>query len=227
MPIKYVHQLQNLYFALTGEELKINESTSKLNLGCGNKKINGFINLDAHQHYSPDIIHDLNQFPWPFKDNEYSHIFAQNVIQYLGENKEDIIDIIKEMYRVSSNSAIWEIQAPHWRSDTALDDPTHKCIITKGLLNKFNQKLCLDNLKDNPNGSRFAFDNAIDIEVVDTNYIYNDNWKQRLSSKDITEDELQYAVNTFNNVASSSRFLIQVHKPGRIPKAELENVLNK
>jgi len=28
--INYVHQLQNLYFALTGEELQINETTKKL-----------------------------------------------------------------------------------------------------------------------------------------------------------------------------------------------------
>ena len=31
----------------------------KLNLGAGNKKYDGFINLDKYKIFKPDILHDL------------------------------------------------------------------------------------------------------------------------------------------------------------------------
>ena len=39
----------------------------KLNLGCGDKKHEGFVNVDLHG--DPDVRCDLSQFPWPFEDS--------------------------------------------------------------------------------------------------------------------------------------------------------------
>ena len=39
----------------------------KLNLGCGNKKYPGTVGVDISNRYSPDIVHDLNVFPYPFE----------------------------------------------------------------------------------------------------------------------------------------------------------------
>lgn len=38
----------------------------KLNLGCGDKKYDGYVNVDLHG--SPDVTCDLSVFPWPFED---------------------------------------------------------------------------------------------------------------------------------------------------------------
>ena len=38
----------------------------KLNLGCGNYKMNGFVNVDKFADCEPDEVVDLEVFPWPW-----------------------------------------------------------------------------------------------------------------------------------------------------------------
>lgn len=38
----------------------------KVNLGCGNKKREGCVNVDVC--CDPDVRWDLSRFPWPFED---------------------------------------------------------------------------------------------------------------------------------------------------------------
>ena len=35
----------------------------KLNLGCGNRKMYGFVNVDARQEVNPDIIYNVAKIP--------------------------------------------------------------------------------------------------------------------------------------------------------------------
>ena len=39
----------------------------KLNIGCGEFKKDGYINVDYYSVSEPDVKHDLNKFPYPFK----------------------------------------------------------------------------------------------------------------------------------------------------------------
>ena len=40
----------------------------KLNLGSGSKILKGYVNVDKFQYYNPDVVHDLEKFPYPFED---------------------------------------------------------------------------------------------------------------------------------------------------------------
>ena len=37
----------------------------RLNLGCGRKRMTGWVNVDKVRLYQPDQIVDLERFPWP------------------------------------------------------------------------------------------------------------------------------------------------------------------
>lgn len=199
----------------------------RINLGCGYDKVKNFDNIDVNASVNPDQVVDLNQFPWPFKDNEYGHVFAKNILEHIGETNDDFINTIKEMYRISDNGAIWEIQIPHWRCDPALDDLTSKRLITPGMLYSFNKRNLYDRIKNKTFQNMLAFDHDVDIEVVDMQFDFLPHWKERIEKREVTQEEVNYALNTFNNVASSCRMLIQVHKPGRFSKDEANLELAK
>ena len=39
-----------------------------LDLGCKNEKSSGAIGVDIDPSVNPDVVHDFNVFPYPFKD---------------------------------------------------------------------------------------------------------------------------------------------------------------
>ena len=60
--------------------------TLRLNLGCGNNKISGFLNVDIHGE--PDIRHDLEEFPWPWGSGTVSEIVLNHVLEHLGKTSD-------------------------------------------------------------------------------------------------------------------------------------------
>jgi len=48
-----------------------------------------------------------------------------------------------------------------------------------------------------------------------------------LKNKEITEEQLQFALSTQSNVAESTIMLIQIHKPGRFTVQELQTEIDK
>jgi len=226
---KWNETFQNLYqtfektFDLEHIDMPNEDKESKkLNLGCGLKKFKGYHNVDISPIVKPDEVVDLNN-EWPWAENTYTHIVAKDVIEHL----DDPVHTIKEMYRVSENGAIWEIQVPHWRCDTALDDPGHKHLITVGLFNLFNQQKAMQRIQAGESDSPLAFEHDIDIEVCDTQFVYTAPWQQKIQAGQISEEELTFALNHLNNVALSTIMLIQVHKPGRYDKKEYEGEIEK
>ena len=92
----------------------------KLNLGCGEFKKEGYINLDRHPHLKPDVIHDLNEFPYPFPDNSFNLIEADHVIEHL----EDPFRVIEELHRILEREGKLIIRVPHFSRGST--HPEHK-----------------------------------------------------------------------------------------------------
>lgn len=233
-PNEWNDTFQKLYssleekFNLTHVDMPNEDKVMKrINLGSGLKKYKNFLNVDVSPRMEPDEVVDLNVFPWPWQDNEFDHIHASHIIEHLGDTSTDFIKVIKEMYRISNHSAIWEISVPHWRCDVALDDPTHKRLITLGMFQEFNRRMAIQKLKVSSSPMMLGFEHDIDIEVCDVQFEYLSHWQERVNNKEITTEELNYALNTFNNVASEMRVLIQVHKPARHDIGTMQEEMKK
>jgi SAM-dependent methyltransferase len=93
-----------------------------LNMGCGQKRMDGAINLDRIAETQPDVIHDLNRTPWPFPDGTFRAVYASDVIEHL----DDVVQVMEEIHRVSRNGALVYITVPHFSCSNAFTDPTHR-----------------------------------------------------------------------------------------------------
>ena len=93
-----------------------------LNLGCGRKKMPDAINLDLTDRTSPDVVHDLNDRPWPFHDGRFDEVHARDVIEHL----DDLVATMEEVHRVSRPGGMFRFNVPHFSSDGAFTDPTHR-----------------------------------------------------------------------------------------------------
>jgi len=82
----------------------------KLNLGCGNKKLAGYINVDANPNCHPDVLVDLDKGLLGIADDSIDEIRAEHVIEHV----DDLLLVLSEMNRVSKNGAVWNIFVPHY-----------------------------------------------------------------------------------------------------------------
>jgi SAM-dependent methyltransferase len=97
-----------------------------LDLGCGKKKYPDSLGLDISDQTDADIIHDMNVFPYPFEDNRFDMIYADNILEHL----DNVVRVMEEIHRITKNGAKIKIVVPYFRSLYAFIDPTHKHFFT-------------------------------------------------------------------------------------------------
>jgi len=84
--------------------------STKLNLGCGEFKKEGYVNIDYYSVSEPDIKHDLNVFPYPFEDNTFTLIEADHLLEHL----ENPFQVMKELQRIAKDGCLIKIKVPHF-----------------------------------------------------------------------------------------------------------------
>ena len=92
----------------------------KLNLGCGNKKKEGYIGVDFYPGTAVDQIADLND-KLPFDNDTIDEVWMDNVIEHIA----DIPKLLKEIHRICKAEAIITLYTPHFTSISSWRDPTH------------------------------------------------------------------------------------------------------
>jgi SAM-dependent methyltransferase len=93
-----------------------------LNIGCGRGHIPDAVNIDVTDRTGPDVVHDLNQRPWPFADDRFDVLHARDVIEHL----DDTVAAMEEIHRVCRPGATVHLTVPHFSAAGAFTDPTHR-----------------------------------------------------------------------------------------------------
>ncbi|MEM4325882.1 MAG: class I SAM-dependent methyltransferase [Candidatus Pacearchaeota archaeon] len=103
-----------------------------LDIGCGNNKYKSnnqkdkIIGLDIVKLAGVDVVHDLEKFPWPFKDDEFDLIIANHILEHLS----DLIKTMEEIHRVGKPNSLLKVKVPYFAYPGAFQDPTHKRFFT-------------------------------------------------------------------------------------------------
>lgn len=187
----------------------------KLNMGCGFKKLLDHWNVDIETKCNPDQVLDFEQTPWPYEDNFFEKITADNILEHLGQNPNVFTNIIKEMYRVSQPGAEWYICVPHHRCDLFWDDYTHVRALSAKTFKMFDQEVNYKSIERNLSDSTFGIYHSVDIQVYDVTYNLVNYWKNQLEQGMIGSAQLDINLNTMSNVCESVNIFVRVHKPGR------------
>jgi len=96
--------------------------SKKLALGSGLKNYDGYIRVDINSLSNPDVVQDLNVFPYPFSDDEFDEIIAEHVVEHLN----DFFATLQELHRIIKPGGKITIITPHYSSLYSWTDPTHK-----------------------------------------------------------------------------------------------------
>jgi len=107
----------------------------KLNLGCGKVIKKGYVNVDSVSLPGVDKVHNLEKYPWPFKNNEFDEVFCDNILEHLSE----IIKPIEELWRITKPNGRIIVKVPIYPSIWAFTDPTHKSVYTFLTFNYFRE----------------------------------------------------------------------------------------
>ena len=95
---------------------------TKLNLGCGADIKEDYLNLDFYPQLGVDIVHDINDIPWPIEDNSFEEVFCSHTLEHVNS----LEDAMKEIWRVSKSGAIIKIRVPHFSCGVYYRDLSHK-----------------------------------------------------------------------------------------------------
>ncbi len=93
----------------------------KLNLGCGEKPLEGYLNLDKYKYKGTDVVWDLEELPLPFQDKQFEEINADNILEHL-----DYKVLLVELARILKKGGKLCIRVPHFTSRDLYADPTHR-----------------------------------------------------------------------------------------------------
>jgi hypothetical protein len=167
----------------------------KLHLGSGDKRFEGFVNVDYDELSKPDYCLDIEKERWPFDNNSVDQVIAHHVFEHLGEG---YFHVLKELYRVCEHGAMIDIVVPHHRHEHFANDPTHRRAITADGLWLFSKKYNNSCIEQGAAASRLGHYFDVDFEVLDTTNIPDPIYIPIFTGK--TVEEVERYMHEHNNI---------------------------
>ncbi|MCA9405159.1 MAG: methyltransferase domain-containing protein [Candidatus Omnitrophica bacterium] len=84
----------------------------KLHLGCGTKKLNGWINIDSVKACQPDVVCDISQ-PLPYEDQSADEVLAEDLLEHFDKYLRFVV--FYEWTRVLKIGGRITIQVPDFK----------------------------------------------------------------------------------------------------------------
>lgn len=211
----------------------------KINLACGQNKIEGFFGIDYVQTKVTDAVMDLEKYPWDIESDSAQELFCSHYVEHIPHDslakdiisrvtnnitwedfRQSIIDrppvptdsffrFFDEVYRILKVGGTFKVISPYYSSMRAWQDPTHTRAISDATFFYLNKNWRDINMLDHYG------------VTCDFDFTYGHAYEQEWESK---HDEARgVAVKRYNNVVNdihcflTKRALVEV-KPVEIAK---------
>lgn len=107
------------------EMLLHSKSGIQLDLGGGANPQHGFVNIDKRDLSQVDIVHDLEEMPWPLPDDCVMRAVASHLVEHINPAGGAFMRFMDEVWRVMKPSGEFMISMPYGYSPGFIQDPTH------------------------------------------------------------------------------------------------------
>ena len=172
----------------------INEK--KLNLACGNNKVEGFFGIDLVKTETADAAMDLEWYPWDIESESVEEIICSHYV----EHTSDLIKFMDEVYRILSPKVVdadgvehggrIKIIAPYYTSIRCWQDPTHKRAISEATFLYFNK-----NWRDMNKLDHYGIKSDFDFTY---GYDISPDWSSR--SQEAKDFAMKHYFNVINDI---------------------------
>jgi len=131
----------------------------KINVGCGFRKIEGFVNLDIDRRCNPDILCDITA-GLPYKDGSLDYIYTSHCLEHMW----NVEDVIKDFHRVLKPGGVLEITVPYYPGRCAVAGDGHVRFFTMETFSLYcNPRMFQP--KGHPSDIIGLFDQMCDFEI--------------------------------------------------------------
>ena len=185
----------------------------KLNLGCGGKFIEGFVNVDKYPTSITDLVFDLETTPWPWKTGTVQEVRFIHSLEHMGQSTNCYLDIIKEIYRICTNGATVVIHVPHPRHDNYLGDPTHVRPITPQSLTLFDKAKNEEWLAGGVSAATtLALFIGVDFCMTGLVTVLDPYWYEKYANGEHTLETINQKAKDLNNVIGEYQITLMARK---------------
>lgn len=94
-----------------------------IDAGCGNNCQPGFVGMDKRALKGVDVVHDIEDIPWPFETESAEVIKMTHVLEHI--KPWLILDLFAECHRILKLDGKLLISMPYGVSYRFVQDPTH------------------------------------------------------------------------------------------------------
>lgn len=103
-------------------EVEIADDWKILEVGPGpNRLFPQSTTLDIYPGCAPDIVHDLNQTPYPIPDNTFDLVVCLHVLEHV----QNLVGATTELWRMLKPGGLLFVEVPYFTSVHFHTDPTH------------------------------------------------------------------------------------------------------
>ena len=91
----------------------------KLNLGCGTKKMPGFVNVDGREDVQPDVVCDISNISDKFSDVDLiyaSHVLEHFPFKYNQFYEHTCFDILNDWHKALKTGGVLRLSVPDFEA---------------------------------------------------------------------------------------------------------------
>lgn len=89
------------------------------------------VRWDGDPDCNPDVLHDMEVFPYPFADEEFDEIHAYECLEHCGTQGDAkfFFGQFAEFYRILKPGGVMALSVPMWNHYIAFSVPDHKRVL--------------------------------------------------------------------------------------------------